>query len=579
MTERVLGGSAASPGIALGRAHVLDAPAAELARDLGPEERLIEAARAVDALEVAGAQIQQLADDLAVRGNTEESEILATGALMASDPGLAAAVRAAVLEDGCDAVSALLGAAEVFAETLAAIDDPVLALRADDVRSLGRRAARLAGGTNGASPGPQSGATVLVARDLGPADVAELAAGACAIALSAGGAMAHAAIVARSLGIPMVVGLGDDLLDVAQGTPLVVDGGSGSVAIAPGRERRHSAQVAAALRHRVRERATAARGLESRTIDGHLLRVLTNAVSSSEVGTGLAAGAEGIGLLRTELRFLDARAWPSEEQHRRQLAPVLGALGGTTATVRVLDFGGDKTPPFLRGTTKRGIGLLLDHPDALAAQLRAILDVGAHADLRVLLPMVERADELETVRALIAELDPRAEVSLGAMIETSLAVERAGEIAAHADFLSIGTNDLTHSVLGTDRFGAGEAVAHHPDVLRAIAATVDAAAGAGLIVEVCGEAASDPIVMPILVGLGVHELSVGAARVGTVRAWVRALEFADVRARAARAVTFSAASEAADEMSSVTELLAEADDAAGERLEGSSGVVALGGQP
>jgi phosphoenolpyruvate-protein kinase (PTS system EI component) len=579
MTERVLGGSAASPGIALGRAHVLDAPAAKPARDLGRDERMVEAARAVDALQVAGMQIQQLADDLAARGSAAEAEILATGALMASDPGLAAAVRAAVLEDGADAASALLGAAEVFAETLSALEDPVLALRADDVRSLGRRAARLASGINGGSPAPQSGDTVLVARDLGPADVAELAAGACAIALSAGGAMAHAAIVARSLGIPMVVGLGDGLLEVAEGTPLVVDGDTGSVAVAPGRERRHSAQVAAALRHRVSERAAAARGLESRTTDGHLLRVLTNAVSSSEVGTGLAAGAEGIGLLRTELRFLDAHAWPSEDQHRRQLAPVLEALGGTTATVRVLDFGGDKTPPFLRGTTKRGIGLLLDHPDALAAQLSAILDAGAHADLRVLLPMVECADELDTVRALIAELDQRAEVSLGAMIETSPAVERASEIAAHADFLSIGTNDLTHSILGTDRFAAGEAVTHHPDVLRAIAATVDAAAGGRLIVEVCGEAASDPIVMPILVGLGVHELSVGAARVGTVRAWVRALEFSDVRARAARAVTFRAASETADEMSLVTELLAEVDDAAGERLESRSGVVALGGQP
>jgi phosphoenolpyruvate-protein kinase (PTS system EI component) len=158
-------------------------------------------------------------------------------------------------------------------------------------------------------------------------------------------------------------------------------------------------------------------------------------------------------------------------------------------------------------------------------------------------------------------------------------VKRAGDIATRADFLSIGTNDLTHSVLGTDRFAPGEAVTHHPDVLRSVALTVAAAAAAGLIVEVCGEAASDPIAMPALVGLGVQELSVGAARVGTVRAWVRALDFDDVRSHAARMLDLRTASEAAEEVRTVAELLAEVDDAAGEGIEGRSGVVALGGQP
>jgi phosphoenolpyruvate-protein kinase (PTS system EI component) len=258
---------------------------------------------------------------------------------------------------------------------------------------------------------------------------------------------------------------------------------------------------------------------------------------------------------------------------------VLAPLGGMTATVRLLDFGGDKTPPFLRGTEERGIGLLLSHPDALRAQLAAIVAVGCHTDLRVLLPMVETPGEVDVVRAMLEGIDGGAGIALGAMIESGPAVERATEIAARADFLSIGTNDLTHSVLGTDRFAPGEAVAHHPEVLRAIARTVAAATGAGRIVEVCGEAASDPVAMPALVGLGVHELSVGAARVGTVRAWVRALDFRDVRSRAARTLELRAASEAAEQLRPVAELLAEVDDAAGEGLEGRSRVVALGGQP
>jgi phosphoenolpyruvate-protein kinase (PTS system EI component) len=579
MTERILSGTAASPGVAIGSAHVLDAPATGAERILDREERRLEVVRAVEALETAAEQIRRLASDLAARGNEAEAEIVETGALMAADPGLAAAVRSAILEDGADAVTALLGAAELYAQTLAAIDDPVLALRADDVRSLGRRAARLAGGVAGVGPATQSGESVLVARDLGPADVAELGAGVCAMALASGGAMAHAAIVARSLGIPMVVALGEELLDVAQGAPMVVDAGAGSVALEPGPERRRSAQLAAGMQQRARERSAAARELPSETLDGHSVRVLTNVASAAEVGAGLGAGADGVGLLRTELQFLDARAWPVEEQHRRQLAPVLAPLGGMTATVRLLDFGGDKTPPFLRGTEERGIGLLLSHPDALRAQLAAIVAAGRDTDLRILLPMVEAPDEVDVVRALLAEIDGGAGIAVGAMIESGRAVERAADIAARADFLSIGTNDLTHSVLGTDRYSPGEAVTHHPDVLCAIALTVAAAAGAGLIVEVCGEAASDRIAMPALVGLGVQELSVGAARVGTVRAWVRALDYDDVGSRAARTLELRTASEVAEELRPVAELLAEVDDAAGEGLNGRSGVVALGGQP
>ena len=190
------------------------------------------------------------------------------------------------------------------------------------------------------------------------------------------------------------------------------------------------------------------------------MRVLVNAATTGELERGMDAGADGVGLLRTELAFLDAAGWPSEAAHRRALAPLLGRLAGRTATVRVLDFGGDKTPPFLRGTELRGLALMLDAPEALAAQLRAIAAEGAATDLRVLLPLAERAADVETVRALLP-----ASARVGAMIETESAVEHAAELAAAADFLSIGTNDLTHAVLGTDRFATGAAAAHDPRVL------------------------------------------------------------------------------------------------------------------
>jgi phosphoenolpyruvate-protein kinase (PTS system EI component) len=251
----------------------------------------------------------------------------------------------------------------------------------------------------------------------------------------------------------------------------------------------------------------------------------------------LRSGAEGAGLIRTELAFLDATAWPGEAEHRRMLSPVLAALRGRPATVRVLDFGGDKTPPFLRGTRARGLALLLEQsPAALAAQLRAALDAGRHTRLRILLPLVRDAAELEAVRRLLDEAvaatgAPRP--LLGAMVETPGAAARAAELAARADFLSIGTNDLTHETLGTDRFGGDEAVTHDPRVLRHIAAC----AGAGRPLEVCGEAASSPLTVPLLIGLGVDELSIGAARVGTVRAWVRATRHDEARAIAAAALS------------------------------------------
>ena len=264
--------------------------------------------------------------------------------------------------------------------------------------------------------------------------------------------------------------------------------------------------------------------------------MLTNAAGRAEVEAGLAAGAEGVGLLRTELSFLEARDWPTEEEHLRALSPALELLPGLPATVRVLDFGGDKTPPFLAGTSRRGLELLLAHPDALAAQLRAVLAAGAPTRLRILLPMVRSAADVDAVRDILrAELAASPAIArpqLGAMIELAEAAEHATEIAATCDFLSVGSNDLTHSVLGGDRFAPGDSAAHHPEVMRSIARVASAAKAARIPLEVCGEAASDPRTAPLLIGIGADELSVGAARVGSVRAWVRSLDFERTEAMA-----------------------------------------------
>ena len=575
MAERVLAGLPASPGEALGQARLLVVAAAG-GPELPPSARPAALAAARAALIAAGAEFGALAARLRAAGRAADAEIVDTGVLMAADPALDAALEAAVLGAGRPPAAALMDACGLHADAIGALEDPTLAARADDVRSLGRRAARRLGVEEApalAAAAPPAG-SILVADDLGPADVAELDDSVAGIALAAGGPSAHAAVVARGLGLPMVVGLGAELLSVGAGTSLALDGDAGTVAVAPSAARAGAARGAQARRRRLRLADEAAATLPAVTLDGRGVHVLVNAATAAEVEAGLRMGAEGVGLLRTELAFLDAADWPGEPAHRAALAPVLAPLHGRIATVRVLDFGADKTPRFLRGTRARGLALLLEHPARLEAQLRAILAAGAASQLRILLPLVDAPEQVEAVRDVLRRIGGEA-TPLGAMIETRAAVGAAGRIAAAADFLSIGTNDLTADVLGADRFASGDAATHDPRVLAAIAATTAAARAAGRVVEVCGEAASEPLMIPLLVGLAVDELSVGAARVAPTRAAVRALDAA-AAGRTARAALGDRAAAAVAARAGL--LVREAGDAAPERLDGERPVVALGEQ-
>jgi len=574
MAEVVLRAIPASPGTVVGEAYVVEVGGKlQLSSDSALRD---EVDRVATCLDDAATEVEALAAKLRAGGREDEASIVETGALMARDPGLAAAAEDLVLARRISAVDAILEAAEEHAAAIAALPDPTLAARADDVRSIARRAA-------GASFEEVPLGAILVTQEIGPADVAELDPGVGGIALAGGSPDAHAAIVARSLGIPMVVGGGEGL-EISSGVELVLDGDAGTIVIEPGAARREAARAAMARERELAARIEAARGLPARTRDGYDVRILVNAAFAGEVRAGLRAGAEGVGLLRTELAFLDSHDWPSEEDHRRALTPLLGLLRGRPATVRVLDFGADKSPPFLRGTAERGTALLLAHPGALDAQLRAILDAGRDTRLRVLFPMIASADELTAARERVVAAAAALGVpvpQLGAMVEVPAAADAAAELARIGDFVSIGTNDLTHATLGSDRFGGatagsdrvagGELAAHHPRVLAHIARTVEAAHATGVPVEVCGEAAADPRTLPLLVGLGVDELSAGAARVGALRAWVRELSRADAARLAARALAASTAGE--------VELLPQGGDPRGQRLNGAAGVLALGSQP
>jgi phosphoenolpyruvate-protein kinase (PTS system EI component) len=539
MAELVLEGTPASPGVALGSGWRL-VESVVAAGPVPPERRDAERAAAGAALVSAADALIALAAQLPA----DDAEIIETGALMAQDPALIAGVERAIAQ-GLTAAEALVLAAGEQADAIAEIGDEMLAARADDVRSLGRRAAALAGDPD--QPPPPGNDLVLIAHDLGPADVAELAPSLAGIALSGGGATAHAAIVARSLGVPMVTGLHEQLLELADGVRVVIDGTRGTLVGEPSEERALAASASMKERRAAVRRAQELRERPAITADGRRITVLANVASAEELELALRTGAEGIGLLRTELAFLDADSWPNEQEHSEALAPILAGLGGRPAVVRVLDFGADKAPPFLEDVSQRGLELLLAHPHALIAQLRALALASRTHDIRILLPMVDEPEQVAQTRRLLelacggSALDQMPQ--LGSMIETPAAAEGAAAIAAQSDFLSIGTNDLTASTLGANRFAANGARAHHPLVLRSIAASVRAAHDAGISIEVCGEAASDPIMLPLLVGLGIDELSVGAARVGAVREWICELDGIETAGLARSALTMDCADE------------------------------------
>jgi phosphoenolpyruvate-protein kinase (PTS system EI component) len=473
----------------------------------------------VAAFDAAAAELRHLA--ASVPG--EAADIMATTALIADDPDLRAAALAQ-LAAGRDAGEAVLAAADTYAAVLAALPDPTLAGRAADVRQVARRVlGRLRTPPSSAAP---DAPVIVVGDEVGADDLLEGAVAGAASRL--GGPTAHVAIVARALGVPVVFGIDPDGPGVAHGALAIVDGGAATLTVAPG-EPELAAAVTAARADTERRRAfAAARDLPAVTRDGRRIALLANVATAAESAAAVAGGAEGAGLVRTELPFLDAAGWPTAEAHVAALAPVIAALGGRPATVRTLDFAPDKLPPFLAGRpARRCLARMLAEPDTLVAQFAGALAAANGAPVRFLLPMVTAAAELDRGRELLAAAAGGLGVAppaLGAMVELAAAVDRVDELAESADFLSVGTNDLVADLLGIrDRTDPGltPARAAEPAVVAAIEATVRAAAKHHRPVSVCGDAAADPAVVPLLLAAGCDALSVAPPALDEVRALIR----------------------------------------------------------
>jgi phosphoenolpyruvate-protein kinase (PTS system EI component) len=498
-----------------------------------------------------------LAAQLRSDDRSEQAAIVEIGGLMAGDPALVDAAAAAV-ENGTDAIAAVIGAADEQAAILAALPSEDLAARADDVRQVGQ--AVVAQLTAGSAVPPPDGDFILVGREVDPADLIRLADAGLTGAISvSGGASSHSAIIARGLGLPMVAGVDPAVLDAPAGHPALLDATAPANATAPRIGRLVVDPDPADLAPATKTSATPSASADTadppvyRTADGQPVTLLVNAASAREVRMGLAAGAAGVGLLRTEIPFLGATAWPTQAEHEAALAPPLRLLAGRPAVVRLLDFSGDKVPPFLAGAGQanrqaNGLTSLLDAPYALRDQLRAILAAGRATDLRIMVPMVTTVAELAQVEAALieaaqfeaaqaeaAESGPARPPVLGMMVEVESTATGAAAFAGTAGFFSIGTNDLTSQVLGIDRADPRmrPGLAADPRVLAVLRDVVTAAAGRAVPVSVCGDSAADPEVLPLLLGLGLRTFSVGAARLPQVAAWIAGIDTARAAEQAA----------------------------------------------
>jgi multiphosphoryl transfer protein len=539
--EGSLPGLAGAPGAALGAARHFRATTPEIptepASDPKAEWEALERA-----IERVRQEIEATRDSVSARAGDYSAAIFDAHLLFLEDEALLEPARRAVFEQRQNAAQAWDAAAESVAADYRSLDDEYLRARAEDLTGVARQVvAHLVGGDPGDRAVVEPG--VVIAPDLTPADTAaldrDLVRG---IATAYGSATSHSAILARSLGIPAVVGLGEILLEVPEGTPLLLDGDAGAVYVDPGEEAVLGYERQRTERERSARRALASAGQPAETRDGRRIEVVANVGSPADVDAAVANGAEGVGLLRTEFLFLERDSLPSEEEQLAAYEEMAERLHGRPLILRTLDVGADKPLRYLPSRPEanpflgvRGIRLGLDQPELLETQLRAALRAAASYPLKVMFPMVATLAEYRGAVSMLArarqQLDqagaPAGEMEVGIMVEVPAAALAADVFAPEVDFFSIGTNDLTQYTLAAERGNervADLADALHPSVLRLIQVVAESAQAHGKWVGVCGELASEPLAVMALVGLGVTELSVNPPAIPAIKEAVREVD-------------------------------------------------------
>jgi phosphocarrier protein FPr len=546
LAANVIRGLAAAPGCVVG--PVWQFSRSKIKIEETSAGAAVENKRLHEALEEARGHLIQLRDQMSSH-SAEEAEIFNVHLELLEDHGL--------LDDIADRIDAGDSAAKAWqvtitkqAKIMASLDDPLLAARSADLHDVGNRILRLMLGIDEEAMPVQDEPVVIFADDLTPSETAaldkEMVLGFCT---AGGGPTAHSAIIARAMGIPAIVSAGEKVLKLANKTQVILDGSKGFLTFDPTAGDIAVAEAAVKQFREQREASQAAAADPAITRDGQRIEVVANIGGLADAKKVLAAGGEGVGLFRTEFLFLDQQDAPTEDEQFEVYRQAVKEMQGHPIIFRTLDIGGDKPLPYIKVPPEdnpflgeRGIRLCLNRPELLKQQLRALFRAAEFGPVRIMFPMVGDVSDWFGIQAVIDELKPEFKIDgieFGVMIEIPSAALTAAALAQYIDFFSVGTNDLTQYTLAIDRMHATLSArldGLHPAVLKLIDGTVKAAKKHGKWVGVCGELGSDAQAVPILIGMGVTELSVSVPAVADVKSQVRTLDLKDCRQLADRAL-------------------------------------------
>jgi phosphocarrier protein FPr len=540
-------GVSASPGLAVGKVFRLRREEIQVEEEGGDPHK--ERRRLDDALDMAKVQLEALQAQLHGQADPAKAAIFAAHQELLEDPDMMDIAESAIAK-GKSAAFAWQRAYTTHAERLAQLRNALLAGRANDLRDVGRRVLGIITGQPVEEPAlpPE---TILIAEELTPSDTANLdrtrVLGFCTVG---GGATSHVAIIARALDIPAMAGIEPRALDIEDGTPVILDGTRGTLRLDPDPQEIGRIKALKEKSAAKREADLAAADQPAVTGDGHRVEVVANIGGEEDARKAVEMGAEGVGLLRSEFLYLERSTAPTEDEQYQIYDDISAALDGRRMIIRTLDVGGDKPLPYMPLPREenpflgvRGIRIALDRPEILRTQVRAILRVAKTRRLGIMFPMISTLDEIRSVKGVLDEerdkLGRRDPIEVGIMVEVPSTAVMAAQFAKEVDFFSIGTNDLTQYTLAMDRGHpalASKADGMNPAVLRLIAQTIEGAHANGKWVGVCGGIAGDLQAVPILVGLGVDELSVSVPSVPAVKAEVRRRTLEECKALAQQAL-------------------------------------------
>ena len=556
-------GTSASAGIGIGTAVIVEE--AELVierREIADADAEIQ--RFKGALEQTIADTERMAQDLAARVGEKEAEIMQGHMMLLSDPMLTGEIENAVRNEKVNSEIAIENVCNMYADMFASMGDELMQQRATDMRDIKTRMQKTLMGIQSVDIAALAPGSVLVAKDLTPSMTAGInPANVVGIVTELGGRTSHSAILARALEIPAVVAVTGFLSGVRDGDEVVLDGSSGDVYVNPDEETKKLFTGRQSRFMEEKKELEKYIGRPSVTKDGVRVEIVANIGKPEDVEKVLQYDGEGIGLFRTEFLFMDREAMPTEDEQFEAYKKVAEAMDGKPVIIRTLDIGGDKEIPYM-GLEKdenpflgyRAIRFCLDRKeDIYKPQLRALLRASAYGNIRIMVPLVTCIEEYRQARALVEELKGeldskgipyKRDIQVGIMVETAAASLIADIFAKEADFFSIGTNDLTQYTMAVDRGNKKVSYLYstfNPAVLRSIKHIISCAREAGIMVGMCGEAASDPLMVPLLLAFGLNEFSMSASAILRTRKLVTEYSVAELQAVADKAMSFATAAE------------------------------------